>query len=130
MDGVRLGEVDEQAAWDWLSREAYWGRERTREDFATQVRTAWRLAGLWRDGRMVGFARAVGDGVSIAYLADVYVEEPHRGGGQGRALVQALLDEGTAQTRWLLFTRDMHPLYRQLGFEDAPATVMVRPATG
>ncbi len=39
---------------------------------------------------MVGFARALSDGVALAYLADVYVLEGHRGRGLGRALLRAM----------------------------------------
>lgn len=77
----------------------------------------------------MGFARAVSDGVSFAFLADVFVLPAHRGRGLGKRLVAAMIDEGPgADFRWALFTGDAHGLYEQFGFAAPDATAMVRPA--
>ena len=75
--------VDRDVVWEYLSTEAYWGRSRVRADVEAQLRSAWRVVGAYRrdTGAMVGFARAVGDGVSFAYLADVFVLPTARGAG-------------------------------------------------
>ena len=86
--------IDEDAAWQFLSTEAYWGRFRTRGDFGAQLATAWRVVGVYEKatGRMIGFARAVSDGVAFAYLADVYVLPEARGEGLGKELVRTMID--------------------------------------
>ena len=88
--------IDEDAAWQFLSTEAYWGRFRTRGDFSAQLATAWRVVGVYETatGRMIGFARAVSDGVAFAYLADVYVLPEARGQGLGKELVRTMIDRG------------------------------------
>ena len=69
------------------------------------------------DGRQLGFARVVSDGLTVSYLADVYVLEEARGRGFGLALVRFTVDDGPlAGTKWILHTRDMHRLYARLGF--------------
>lgn len=70
-------------------------------------------------GEQVAFARAVTDQATFAYLADVFVDEAHRGQGHGRAIVRALLDDPRLQglRRLHLVTRDMQPLYAGFGFE-------------
>jgi GNAT superfamily N-acetyltransferase len=120
--------IDVDAAYAFLSTEAYWGRWRTREDFAHQVRAAWRVVGAYDpSGRMVGFARAVSDGLALAYLADVYVEPEHRGHGLGVAIVHEMIEAGPGRDfRWLLHTSDAHGLYEKFGF--GPTTAMERPA--
>ncbi len=76
---------------------------------------------------MVGFARALSDGVALAYLADVYVLEGHRGRGLGRALLRAMIEDGPGQEfQWLLHTADAHGLYRQFGFAAPDSTFMER----
>ena len=76
---------------------------------------------------MVGFARALSDGVALAYLADVYVLENHRGRGLGRALLQEMIEDGPGKEfRWLLHTADAHGLYREFGFTAPDATIMER----
>jgi len=122
--------IDEDAAWQFLSTEAYWGRFRTRGDFSAQLAAAWRVVGIYEivTGRMVGFARAVSDGVAFAYLADVYVLPEARGRGLGKELVRTMIDRGPgAGFRWALHTADAHGLYRQFGFAPPDAMYLERP---
>ena len=122
--------IDRDAAWAYLSTEAYWGRSRSRADFEHQVDIAWRVVGAYAPGgSMVGFCRALSDGVGLAYLADLHVLPAHRGRGLGKRLVAAMIDEGPgAGFRWLLHTDDAHTLYEQFGFAAPDATVLQRPA--
>jgi GNAT superfamily N-acetyltransferase len=122
--------LDREVIWRFLSSEAYWGRWRSREDVEKQIDGAWRVVGAYEEasGALVGFARAVSDGVGFAYLADVFVVPGHRGVGLGRRLVATMIDDGPgADFRWTLFTGDAHGLYWQFGFEDPGPTAMVRP---
>ncbi|WP_235560626.1 GNAT family N-acetyltransferase [Microbacterium sp. Leaf179] len=122
--------VDTDMVWGAL-REAYWGKWRSRDDVATQIREAWRVIGAYdaQSGEQVGFARAVSDGLGFAYLADVIVLEEHRGNGLGKRIVKAMIDDGPgAHFRWTLFTSDAHGLYEQFGFTDPGPTALVRPA--
>lgn len=123
--------IDRDVVWQYLSAEAYWSRWRGRGDVETQLDRAWRVVGVFRraTGEMVGFARVVSDGVSFAYLADVFVVASARGAGLGKAIVAALLeDERGARMRWTLFTADAHGLYRQFGFGPTDESAMVRPS--
>lgn len=77
---------------------------------------------------MVGFARAVSDGVAFAYLADLYVDPEVRGRGLGGELVRFMIDAGPgAEFRWALHTADAHGLYERFGFAAPNATYMERP---
>jgi GNAT superfamily N-acetyltransferase len=120
--------VDSDAVWQFLSAEAYWSRWRSRDDVQRQIQGAWRVVGCCDgQGHMVGFARALSDGVALAYLADVYVLENHRGRGLGRALLKEMIKHGPGKEfRWLLHTADAHGLYRQFGFTAPDATIMER----
>jgi GNAT superfamily N-acetyltransferase len=125
--------IDADAAWAFLSSEAYWARWRSRSDFDRQLASSWRTVGAYAVGagpeRMVGFARAVSDGVALAYLADVYVLDEARGHGLGAGLVQLMIDEGPgAHFRWMLHTRDAHGLYERFGFAPPGAGLLERPA--
>jgi GNAT superfamily N-acetyltransferase len=123
--------VDRDAVWAFLSADAYWARWRDRAAVEAQLDAAWRVVGAHETGtgRMVGFARAISDGVALAYLADVFVVPDRRGLGIGHGLVTAMIDEGPgARFRWLLHTADAHGLYRQHGFAEPDATLLERPA--
>lgn len=113
----------------FLSEVSYWAKGRPRDVQDRLVREAARVVGLYHQGRQVGFCRAASDGVSFAYLADVYVLPEYRGRGLGERLVREMVQGGRlGGLRWLLHTADMHPLYRRLGFDAPDHKVMERPA--
>ncbi|WP_137844681.1 GNAT family N-acetyltransferase [Microbacterium sp. 2FI] len=123
--------IQRDVVWEWLSANAYWGRWRGRDEIEAQIAGAWRVVGVYRadTGAQIGFARAVSDGIGFAYLADVYIAEPHQGAGLGRRLLARMIDEGPGHDfRWTLFTRDAHTLYAEFGFEEPDQTAMVRRA--
>ncbi len=112
--------VDREVLWGFLAT-AYWGRWRTRADVEGQLESAWRVVSAHEraTGAMVGFARAVSDGASVAYLADVFVLPAHRGRGLGGRIVTAMVDDEAGQVmRWMLHTKDAHGLYRRFGFAE------------
>jgi ribosomal protein S18 acetylase RimI-like enzyme len=49
--------------------------------------------GAWEDERLIGFARAVSDGVFRAYIEDVVVHENYRRSGIGQKLLSRLMNE-------------------------------------
>jgi GNAT superfamily N-acetyltransferase len=122
--------VDLDVVWQFLSSEAYWNRWRTRSDVEGQVQRAWRVVGAYdaATGAMVGFARATSDGVSDAYLADMFVLEEYRGRGLSRRILQEMIDDGPGRGfRWMLVTSDAHGLYSKFGFGAPDERLMVRP---
>jgi len=122
--------VDIDALWRFLSEDAYWGRWRGRAEVEAQLAASWRVVGVYEagSGRMVGFARAVSDGVGTAYLADVYVELDMRGRGLGKALVEEMIERVPgADFRWMLHTADAHGLYERFGFAPPGGQYLERP---
>ena len=114
----------------FLGTEAYWHRWRTPADVERQLAAAWRVVGAYETatGTMVGFARAVSDGVAIAYLSDVFVLAAHRGRGLGAALLEEMIERGPgAEFRWMLHTADAHALYARFGFAAPGPSTMERP---
>ncbi len=92
------------------------------------VREAQRVVGLYDGGRLIGFARAVTDGVAFVYLADVYVHPDYRGRGLGVELVREMVENGPyAERRWLLHTADAHGLYAKFGFAAPGPRLLERP---
>jgi ribosomal protein S18 acetylase RimI-like enzyme len=112
--------VDAGAVHAFISEESYWGAGRPRELVDRAIAGSTRVVGLYRGSEQVGFARAVSDGATVAYLADVYVLAPYRGRGLGLELLREIVDGGTSSdVRWLLHTADAQALYAKLGFSDA-----------
>lgn len=121
------GRIDVAAVHDFLSNHSYWANGRPYEVVDRLIREAQRVVGIYDGDRQVGFARAFTDGVSLVYLADVYVLPEYRGRGLGIELVRTMVEEGPyAELRWILHTRDMHRLYKRFGFTEPSERVMER----
>jgi GNAT superfamily N-acetyltransferase len=107
---------------------SYWATGRSRERVAESIARSL-VFGLYHCDSQVGFARVLTDYVALAFLADVFVLESHRGKGLGGWLVEVAtsLPELRSVKRWHLGTRDAQGLYRKFGFgEPAPGVYMDR----
>ncbi len=76
--------------------------------------------GVFEGDEQVGFARVVTDYATFAYVADVFVLEPHRGRGLGKWMMETVFSQPELQglRRWVLATWDAHGLYRRYGFTE------------
>ena len=130
-DGIELDDdasrVDLDAVHDYLANESYWAEGRPRQVVERLVRDAQRVVGVYDGKRQVGFARAFTDGVSLVYLADVYILPGYRGRGLGVELVREIVENGPyADLRWVLHTRDAQTLYEKFLFGEPSERLMER----
>jgi GNAT superfamily N-acetyltransferase len=104
----------------FLSTEAYWSPGVPRDVVERSIENSLCFGVYSADGEQVGFARAVTDRATFAWIADLYVEDGHRGRGLGKRLVAAILEHPELQglRRFMLATADAHGLYRQFGFTE------------
>ncbi len=119
--GVRVSTDHADVDLDWLvpalSERAYWALGRTRAQIERTLERSWAYSALDGD-RQVGFARLITDGVTFAWVCDVFVDEAERGRGIGDLLIGAIVgDPRLADVRRVvLATRDAHGLYGRHGF--------------
>jgi GNAT superfamily N-acetyltransferase len=101
----------------FLSTESYWAQNIPLDVVKRSIEGALCFVVL-HGGGQVGFARVITDGATFAYLADVFIDQAHRGKGLSKQLMQAIMDHPSLQglRRFLLATRDAHSLYAQYGF--------------
>lgn len=104
----------------WLSTRSYWLPGVPFSLVKTTFDSSFCIAVL-KDGVQVGYARLVTDYAVFAYLADVYIEEEHRGQGLSKKMMAALLSLGWVQRlrKISLMTKDAQGLYAQFGFGPA-----------
>ena len=123
-------DVDRAAVHRWLSERSYWARGRSRATQDAAIDGSLCFGVVERaSGRQVAFARVVTDGATFAWLCDVFVDEEHRGGGVGVALVAGTVAhlEALGLPRVVLATADAHGLYEKYGFERTrPGMYMAR----
>jgi GNAT superfamily N-acetyltransferase len=126
----RKAAFDLDAIYRYLSEESYWAQHRSRAVTEAAIAGSLCIGLLTPDGRQAGFGRAITDRATVAHLSDIFVMQPYRGGGRGRALVEALLFHPAMRTvrRWSLSTDDAHGLYARYGFESLhrPENHMIR----
>jgi GNAT superfamily N-acetyltransferase len=106
----------------YIGGQSYWAKGRSRATMEQAIDGAARVIGVYApDGAQVGFARVISDSTTYAYLADVFVLEPHRRRGLATWLVETILAHPDLRTlrRWVLFTADADELYRRVGFGPA-----------
>ncbi len=110
--------LDVAAVHRYLSEESYWARHIPYETVARALANSLSFGLYGPDGRLAGFARAVTDRATFAWLCDVFVLPGFRGRGLSKALVSAVLAHPDLQglRRHLLATLDAHGLYQQHGY--------------
>lgn len=85
------------------------------------------VLGAWEEKQLVGFCRAVSDGVYRAYVEDVVVLRTHRGRGIGRQMMDKMMKELSGIEAVSLFcSAKLADYYQGSGFQETKQTVMHR----
>ncbi|NIK69458.1 GNAT family N-acetyltransferase [Paenibacillus sp. BK720] len=116
-------QLDLDAIQTFLAK-SYWANHRTRETIEKSIRNS-TCYGIYCEGKQIGFARVITDWATVYYLADVYIDEEHRGHGLGKELVGWIVKQYEGLSG-LLGTLDAHGLYEQFGFRRNAERFMVR----
>src|SRR5579862_1294535 len=74
---------------------------------------------VFHEGKQIGFARVITDFTEFASLWDVFIDEPHRKKGLGKAMMKYISEHPRLRGifRWFLMTEDAHGLYQKFGFK-------------
>jgi GNAT superfamily N-acetyltransferase len=117
----RRDRIDFERVHSWLTT-TYWSPGIARERVERAANGSSLVIGVYRGKEQVGYARVISDRTTFGYLADVFVDEAHRGRGIARAMVRFALDSPDHQglRRWLLATADAHAVYAGVGFVPLP----------
>ncbi len=85
------------------------------------------VLGAWEEKQLIGFCRAVSDGVYRAYVEDVVVLRTHRGQGIGRQMMDKMMKELSGIEVVSLFcSAKLADYYHGSGFQETKQTVMHR----
>jgi len=97
--------------------ESYWAHGIPRHTVEQAIRNSL-CFGIYRGKQQVGFARAITDRATFAYLADIFVLPEFRGRGLSKWMMECIFAHPDLQglRRWSLVTRDAHALYQKYGF--------------
>ena len=101
-----------------LQEHTFWGKGRSITDLRLMLRGSAAVVSLWQKNELVGFGRASSDGIYRAVLWDVVVKDELQGHGNGRLIVEALLNHDAIKKteRIYLMTTNQQGFYEQIGF--------------
>ncbi len=110
--------IDRARVHHWIGDLSYWAKGRTRDTQDAAIDASRNYGVYDSDGRQVAYARVVTDGVTFAWLCDVFVDAEARGRGVGTQLITGVIAdlEPLKLKRIALATADAHGLYERFGF--------------
>ena len=74
-----------------LDRNAFWAQSRTINDLKKCLANSDVIVSLWDGNEIVGFGRALTDGIYRGVLWDIVIDQNHQGNGFGTLIVKNLL---------------------------------------
>ncbi|MFL1406878.1 GNAT family N-acetyltransferase [Marinobacter sp. M1N3S26] len=104
----------------------YWGDRRPREIIEHMIAGSI-CFGLYLGAKQIGFGRAVTDGATFTWVADIVVEPEFRGAGLGQWIMECLVAHPAIKgTQMVLQTRDAQRLYEKFGFSGNSALMSTK----
>ncbi len=105
-------------------QQSYWAIDRPKEIVVESIKNSVTL-GVYTEGRQIGFARAVTDKCTFAWICDIMVHPDYRGVGLGKFIVECLSEHPEVKDcqQHFLRTDDAHGLYEQFGYSVCEAMV-------
>jgi len=92
---------------------------RSPEQLQTSFENSYAICIAYAEGRIIGTARVLSDGVCNAYLVDVWTLSEFRHKGIASTMIQKLMSQLRGQHVYLQ-TDDAQELYAKLGFVEQP----------
>ena len=103
-----------------LDRNAFWAKSRTINDLKQCLANSDVIVSLWVDDEIVGFGRALTDGIYRGVLWDIVIDQNHQGKGFGTLIVKNLLSSKRIRNtkKLYLMTTNKKKFYSQFDFKE------------
>jgi citrate lyase synthetase len=103
-----------------LDNNAFWAKSRTINDLKKCLANSDVVISLWVGNEMVGFGRALTDGIFRGVLWDIVIDQNHQGKGFGTLIVKNLLSSNKIKNtkKIYLMTTNKKLFYSQLDFKE------------
>jgi N-acetylglutamate synthase-like GNAT family acetyltransferase len=126
-EGVCTRDIDLDELQALFLKTAHWAQERRVEDWAIALANSNPIVTAWDGDRLIGFARAMSDGIYRATIWDVVIDSDYQGAGLGRKLVETVLMHPHVNRveKVYLVTTHQQSFYERIGFERNTNTTMV-----
>ena len=103
-----------------LDRNAFWAKSRTINDLKKCLANSDVIVSLWVGNEIVGFGRALTDGIYRGVLWDIVIDQHHQGKGFGSLIVKNLLSSKKIRNtkKIYLMTTNKKKFYSQFNFKE------------
>ena len=103
-----------------LDRNAFWAKSRTINDLKKCLANSDVIVSLWVGNEIVGFGRALTDGIYRGVLWDIVIDNNYQGKGFGTLIVKNLLSSKKIKKTKKLYlkTTNKKSFYSQLDFKE------------
>ena len=103
-----------------FNQNAQWAQNRSIPDLRNCLSKSDVIISLWIDKKIVGFGRALSDGIFRSVLWDIVIDQNYQGKGYGKVIVNALLESKSIKKtkKIYLMTTNKKDFYTQLDFEE------------
>ena len=103
-----------------LDKNAFWAKGRTINDLKKCLSNSDVIISLWVGNEIVGFGRALTDGIYRGVLWDIVIDQNHQGKGFGTLIVQNLLSSKEIKNtqKIYLMTTNKKLFYSQFNFKE------------
>ena len=103
-----------------LDNNAFWANNRTINDLKKCLANSDVIVSIWVDNEIVGFGRALTDGIFRGVLWDIVIDQNYQGKGFGKLIVKNLLcSKKIKNTKKIyLMTTNKKLFYSQLDFKE------------
>ena len=103
-----------------LDKNAFWAKSRTINDLKKCLANSDVIVSLWVGSEIVGFGRALTDGIYRGVLWDIVIDQNHQGKGFGSLIIQNLLSSKKIKNikKLYLMTTNKELFYSQFNFKE------------
>ena len=103
-----------------LDKNAFWAKNRTLQDLTKCLANSDVIVSIWVGKEIVGFGRALTDGVYRGVLWDIVIDQNHQGNGYGSLIVKNLLSSKKMKNtkKLYLMTTNKKLFYSQFEFKE------------
>ena len=103
-----------------LDRNAFWAKSRTIYDLKKCLANSDVIVSIWVGDEMVGFGRALTDGIYRGVLWDIVIDQNHQGKGFGSLILKNLLSSKKIKNtkKLYLMTTNKKLFYSQFNFKE------------
>ena len=104
----------------FLHRNAFWAEDRTINDLKKCLAKSDVIISIWSHNELVGFGRALSDGIYRGVLWDIVIDQNHQGKGYGKMIVENILESKQIKhtKKIYLMTTSKKLFYSQFDFKE------------